>query len=70
MIKMSETKEEKQKHNKEEVKQKSKEVLSYYLKEPYVPFVIFIFLSILMNAFIPLEGFFRDSSNYMLGSHL
>lgn len=39
------------------VKEKSKEVVSYYLKEPYVPFGVCIILSLLLNEIITLSFF-------------
>ena len=42
---------------KEVVKEKSKEVISYYLKEPYIPFGICIILSLLLNEFVSLSFF-------------
>jgi protein-S-isoprenylcysteine O-methyltransferase Ste14 len=55
---MSDPKEKKQTVDKEKIKQTSKEVVAYYLKEPYVPFGLFILLSIALNAIIPLGGLF------------
>ncbi len=43
------------KRKKEQIKNKSGEVISYYLREPYVPFGICIFLSLIMNVFIELD---------------
>lgn len=54
--KMASDKEDKKKV----VKEKSKEALSYYLREPYVPFVICIVLSILANEIYPIHDLIPD----------
>ncbi len=44
-------------NKKQAAKDKSKEVISYYLKEPYVPFVICIILALILNEILTLAFF-------------